>query len=212
MELAVAEAAERLEVSSRRVRALAAAGRLPARRVGRAWLISLDEHAPERPRGRRFSARAAWGVLGVGEERLSRSERQRARQRRERLLDLPPSALANRAEVHRLYAHPSVLPRLQADPRFLASGVSACERYGADLLAADQLEGYVPQGAFQALRRDLGLIEPPAGVAAHLILRIPRPDWPFAEGIDVVPLLVVIADLLDAGDPRSVRAARILLR
>ena len=212
MELAVNDAAVVLGISPRRVRALAAAGTLPARRVGNAWLVSIDERAPARPPGRRFSARSAWAVLGLGEHRLSRSERARALDRRARLLELPRSALANRAEVHRLYAHPGVRGRLAADPRFLRSGVSASERYGADVLAAEQLEGFVREESLGALRRHYGLIDPPGGVATNLIVRVPRPDWPFGDDLDVAPLLVVVADLLDAGDERSVRAATALLR
>jgi excisionase family DNA binding protein len=212
VELAVNEAAEKLGISPRRVRALAAAGRVQARRVGNAWLVRVDEQAPPRPSGRRFSARSAWAVLGLGEDGLSRSERRRALERRARLLDLPRSALANRADVHRLYAHPGVLPRVAADPRFLPSGVSASERYGADILAAGRQEGYVRHQSFGALRREFGLIDPPRDVAANLVLRVPRPDWPFVLDADVAPLLVVVADLQDAGDARSVRAAEALLR
>lgn len=211
MELAVNEASEMLGISPRRVRALAAAGSLPARRVGNAWLVRIDDPLAPRPPGRRYSARSAWAVLGLGEQRLSRSERRRALDRRERLLELSPSALANRAEIHRLYAHPGVLARVAADPRFLPSGVSASERHGADVLAADQLEGYVREESFGALRRERGLIDPPGGVAANLIIRVPRPDWPFGDDMDAAPLLVVVADLLDAGDERSVRAARALM-
>lgn len=212
VELAVNEAAEVLGVSPRRVRALAASGDLPARRVGNAWLVRIDDRAPARPPGRRFSPRSAWAVLGLGEHRLSRSERRRALDRRARILELSRSALANRAALHRLYAHPGVVSRVAADPRFLPSGVSASERYGADVLAADQLEGYVREESFGALRREYGLIDPPDGVAANLILRVPRPDWPFEDDKHAAPLLVVVADLLDAGDDRSVRAARALLR
>lgn len=212
MELAVNEASEVLGISPRRVRALAASGSLPARRVGNAWLVRIDDRASARPPGRRFSARSAWAVLGLGEHRLSRSERARALDRRARLLELPRSALANRADLHRLYAHPGVVSRVAADPRFLPSGVSASQRYGADVLAADQLEGYVREESLDALRRDHGLIEPVDGVAANLIVRVPRPDWPFRDDLDVAPLLVVVADLLDAGDERSARAGRALLR
>jgi len=212
VELAVNEASEVLGISPRRVRALAAAGSLPARRVGNAWLVRIDDRAPARPPGRRFSARSAWAVLGLGEHRLSRSERRRALDRRARLLELPRSALANRADLHRLYAHPGVVARVAADPRFLPSGISASERHGADVLAADQFEGYVREELLGALRREYGLIDPPDGVAANLVVRVPRPDWPFGDDIDVAPPLVVVADLLEAGDGRSVRAAMALLR
>lgn len=64
--LSVGEVAARLEVSDRRVRALIAAGRLPAERVGRSWVIapaSLAVVDGPRAVGRPLSVRAAWREL-----------------------------------------------------------------------------------------------------------------------------------------------------
>lgn len=51
--LSVTEAATRLGVSSRRVRALIDAGRLPAQKIGRTWVIREADLAKvtERPQG-----------------------------------------------------------------------------------------------------------------------------------------------------------------
>ena len=67
MEVSVQEAAQRLTVSRERVRALAASGRIPARKLGRDWAIDIDRVGPrdfgERGRGRPLSARSSWAIL-----------------------------------------------------------------------------------------------------------------------------------------------------
>jgi hypothetical protein len=212
VDVGVVEAAHALGISPRRVRALAAAGQIPARRVGRTWIIGLDESVPPRPPGRRLSARSAWAVLGLGEEGLSRSERQRARERRGRLADLPPEALVRRAEVRRLLAHPAALRRLEGDERIVLGGISAAAHHGADVLAVDRLEGYVRADDLADIERSYALRLPGQGEGANVVLRVPAPAWPFAEGERCAPRVVVAADLREAGDERSVRAARGLLR
>jgi hypothetical protein len=55
-------------------------------------------------------------------------------------------------------------------------------------------------------------LRPPGeGDTADVVLRVPVPVWPFPEGERYAPRLVVAADLREAGDERSVRAARNLL-
>ncbi|WP_217921774.1 helix-turn-helix domain-containing protein [Miltoncostaea oceani] len=211
MDASVAEAAEALGISPRRVRALAEAGELPARRVGRAWVIDLDRRQPPRPPGRRLSARSAWAVLGLGHEGLSRSERQRARERQGRLADLPPAALARRAEAHHVVAHPAALRRLADDPRIVLGGVSAAAHHGADVIALDRVEGYIRAADLDDVRREYALGPPADGDSANVVLRVPAPVWPFPEGERYAPRLVVAADLRDAGDERSVRAAHGLI-
>lgn len=211
MDVSVAEAAKALGLSPRRVRALAEAGQVPARRVGRAWVIDLDSRLPPRPPGRRLSARSAWAVLGLGHDGLSRSERQRARERQGRLRDLPASALVRRAEVHRLVAHPAALRRLHDDHRIVLGGVSAAAHHGAEVIAVDRLEGYVRADDLDPVRQTYALRPPGEGDGANVVLRVPAPAWPFPQGERYAPRLVVAADLRDAGDERSVRAARGLL-
>jgi excisionase family DNA binding protein len=211
MEASVEEAARTLGISPRRVRALAAAGQLHSRRVGRAWVIDLDGSNPARTPGRRLSARSAWGALGLLEDRLSRSERQRARQRRRQLAELPPGALLRRADVHRFLAHRAAVPRLGRDPRLVLSGVSAAGQHGVDLIALDQVEAYLRPEHLDSVRREYALRPPASDAPANVILRVPRPTWPFSDDERVAPALVVAADLLDARDERSVRAARALI-
>ncbi len=94
--LSVHDAAERLGLSDRRVRALIESGRLGARRVGRDWMIdpgALASVEGERAPGRPLSARSAWAEL-LGERPAPRAEasmmRSRYRARSERIeLDGP---------------------------------------------------------------------------------------------------------------------------
>ena len=211
MDVSVEEAAALLGVSPRRVRALASSGEIAARRVGRMWVVDIDPRVPPRSPGRRFSARSAWAALGLAEEGLSRSERQRARERRARLSHLPLDALVRRAEDHRFLAHPAALSRLSREPRVVLGGVSAAVHHGADVLGLDSLEGYVRGEDLAALRREYGLRDPGRADAANVLLRVPLPVWPFAAGERYAPRLVVAADLREAGDERSIRAARDLL-
>lgn len=94
----------------------------------------------------------------------------------------------------------------------MLSGASAASHHGADLLAFEQIEAYVREKDLDALRREYGLRRPSDGQAANVVVRVPEPDWPFSPDLRVAPPLVVAADLLDAGDARSVRAARRLFR
>jgi hypothetical protein len=149
--------------------------------------------------------------LGLGEERLSRSERQRARERRRRLADLPAGALARRADVYELFAHRAALSRLAEDERLVLSGVSAAGQHGADIIALDQVEAYVRSEDLEQVRREYAMRSPSPDAPANVTLRVPRPNWPFPASERVAPALVVAADLMDAGDERSVRAARALI-
>jgi excisionase family DNA binding protein len=216
--LFVADAAVRLGVDPSRVRQLARSGDLPAVRIGRQWLIdadAVDRRAGggfSRP-GRPLAPRSAWGLLVMADGQqpgwLDRVERSRIRRRlRELAADSDAGLgvlLRSRADVHRLYAHPGVLPRLLAEPGVVRSGASAVSEVGADLIAADLAEAYVSGKRHEQLMRRYRLR--PAD-RPNLILRVPRVMWPFAPDQTVAPTPVVAADLLDAGDDRSRRAGR----
>jgi hypothetical protein len=80
-----------------------------------------------------------------------------------------------------------------------------------DLIALDQVEAYVRREHLDAVRREYALRPPASDAPANVILRVPRPAWPFSDDERVAPALVVAADLMDARDERSVRAARALI-
>ena len=219
VEVSVREAAQRLSVSPQRIRALAGGGRIPARKLGRDWAIDLDQIGRQdvgRPgRGRPLSARSCWAILDMlaqkKPEGLSRSERLRARARLESLADSAPGDLSARAEVFRYVIHRGLIERVATDPRIVLGGVSAASNYRADLVALEEIEGYVRAEDLERLIGDHALLLPSVGVRVNVLLRVPVPRWPFEEGERIASRGVVAVDLIDAGDDRSVRAGRKLL-
>lgn len=220
MEVSIREAARRLQLSPRRVRALAAVGRIPARRIDdRQWVVNIDaaqlaayaRNAPGRP----LSSRSCWALLALADGHepaagLSASERVRAHRRARGLADVPVGLLAGRASVHRLQAHRGVLDRLARDARLVLAGASAAQHHGADLVALEQVEAYVREADLAPLLADYALSPALAG-AENVLLRVPAPAWPFDPGSRYAPGAVVGVDLVDAADERSVRAGRALL-
>jgi hypothetical protein len=104
-----------------------------------------------------------------------------------------------------------VTKRQADDYRVVLSGVSAAAAHGAGLTALGVLEAYVRAGDLAALIHEYALAGPSPGVAVNVLLRVPAPRWPFAEGERIAGRAVVAVDLIDAGDERSVRAGRRLL-
>ncbi len=219
VEVSVRDAAQRLSVSPQRIRALAAAGRIPARKLGRDWAIDIDRVGRQdfggRGRGRPLSARSCWAILDLLTEKrpegLSRSERLRARARLESLADSAPGDLSARAEVGRYVVHRGLIERVVNDPRIVLGGISAAPNHRADLVAVEDVEGYVRAEDLEPLVSDYVLMPPSAGARANVLLRVPVSRWPFEEGERIASRGVVAVDLIDAGDERSVWAGRKLL-
>jgi len=214
--LGVADAAEELEVSPRRVRQLLASGQLSGQRVGRSWAINrVDvEQLRRGGAGRPWSAGSAWAVLELaagGNPDLSPVELSRARKR---LAGNGLAALVGQLRsrsVHRsMYAHPSALDRVGDEVGAVRSGVSALDEHDADLIVSDQAEIYVRASKVAGLVNRYAL-EPDAD-RPNLVVRVVDDSvWPFDEGKDVAPWPVVAVDLLDADDERSRRAGRELI-
>ncbi|ANN14974.1 hypothetical protein SD37_04415 [Amycolatopsis orientalis] len=220
--LPVAQVARILGISRERVRELAHDGRLDAIRVGRELLI--DVRSVERRKnvvkpaaGRPLSARMAWGLLwslsGHRPLWISPSERVRlARYAREREPADWPRLLSGRARGYRARMLAGPLARLREDVHAVISGPVAAGHHGADLMAggADE-EFYVDAGRFDELARSRRIRLD--GAEANVVIRVPalpgvlRP--PGSDGY-AIPAAVA-ADLLDAGDERSVLAAQQLL-
>lgn len=219
MEISVREAAVRLAVSPQRIRFLAAAGRIPARKPGRDWVIDIDRlglgEAGRGTPGRPLSARSSWAILQLIDGRepadLSRSEMIRARERSRAIVQVASGELAARARTQRFVVHRGLRDRFADDPRLVLGGASAASHYHADLVALDELEGYVRAEDLEPLVKEFALAPPLAGARANVVLRVPVPGWPFREGERIASRPVVAIDLIDAGDERSVRAGRKLL-
>lgn len=217
--VSVVEAAEYLGVSPRRVRRMLADELLDGRQIGREWAVgrrSLESLRRHRgPVGRPWRASSAWAVLAIadgGGSDLSPMDRSRARRRlAEQGLDGLVARLGARAEMRRFYGHPSVLEPLAAEPDVVRSGVSAAADHGADIVASDFLEAYMPKGRIAAIINQYGL--DPDAERPNIILRVvDEAVWPFAHEMDVASRSVVAADLLEADDERSRRAGAEMAR
>jgi excisionase family DNA binding protein len=217
MEISALEAANRLGVDVATVRRRAARGQIAARKVGNAWLFSDAEIAASSrepaSRGRRLSARSAWAVLdvlsGVPLQGLSRSEQVRARSRAADAGHLSPGDLAERAVIWRLRGPKGARERLARDQRLVLGGVSAGSQAGLGIVAPDLVEGYVRGEDLDAVLSAFAFV-PASRERADVVLRVPKPRWPFGDARMVSPP-VAAADVLDAGDSRSVAAARAVL-
>jgi hypothetical protein len=185
-------------------------------RVGGRWLVDesaiserLDAHARA---GRPLSPRSAWGLLWAADGRpmpwLAPRERSRARQRaRSWPLDEWSWACRHRAVAYKLRAHPSMLQPLLDDPRIARSGASV-RQLSVDLIALGDAELYVRQADAPSVIDEFALIR---SQQPNVALRVPPGDlWLFDDG--EAPWPVVVVDLLDARDDRSVRAANDLAR
>ncbi|MEZ5379166.1 MAG: helix-turn-helix domain-containing protein [Acidimicrobiales bacterium] len=213
--LSVAEAADELGVSARRVRQMLADGVLDGERVGRAWIIDrerLHRVAGLRPEvGRPWSPVSAWAVLALADGEqvdLSPVERSRARKRLGQGLGHLVGRLAARCERRRFYAHPGVLDRLADE--LVRAGASAAAHCGADLVIGESVEGYVRAGEIDRLVKQFGLDEQAA--RPNVLLRMVEDDaWPFESDQRYAARSVVGVDLLESEEPRSRRAGAELL-
>ena len=162
MYVSVREAAALLRVSERRVRRLAADGRIDATRVGRRSLLISRDSIDRRRRiapaaGRPLSARACWALINLasGGPVENPLERARARARLGRLDALSPQTLAARAAVHGYRVHPGVREALHADGRLALSGRDAADRYRADIILPDGIGAYVDAADLEGVVRFL---------------------------------------------------------
>lgn len=119
MEISASDAARALQLDERRVRRLASVGDLPARKVGRAWLIESDavyerarvNHQPGRP----LSQSRAWAAIaelaGQRAQWLSSSSRGQVRavldRRAKASADQWSALLRNLAEIHDVRLRPA---------------------------------------------------------------------------------------------------------
>jgi excisionase family DNA binding protein len=204
----VVEAALRLGVHPGRVHQLVAEGDLQANKVGGRRLLAEDAvEDRRRVEGlvrRALSLRSAGGLFmaaaGVSVPWLAPVERRCAEQRAAGSpLSQWASARRHRAVRFDRYVHPSVLARLADDARLVGSGVSA-RSLGVDVLALDQVEGYVSTDAWPGLVADYGVLE---AARSNFRFRVP-PAGLFVFGDSgEAPWPVVVVDLFDAGDDRS---------
>lgn len=215
--LSVKEAAEALGVGPQRVRALVGAGRLPARRLGRAWAIARRDLDVARSRrgGRPLAAANAWALLalldGFRADWIDPAVRSRLKNRASDR-SWVEAALRHsepRSTVHQWRVLVPDLKRIAGAFPLVRSGLSA-DDIGIDVVqVGEALDAYVEGPAVSSIRRMVRPLED--SEEANLILRVPSESWVLRRR-DRAPSSVVAADLLDHLDPRVSRAARRLLR
>ncbi|MFT4470517.1 hypothetical protein ACMX2H_11490 [Arthrobacter sulfonylureivorans] len=208
MEISAREYAEREGVSVQRVRQLIESGAVPARKVGRAWLIEAS--APKRVAAavRPFSADSVFekALALSGEKSSVRGDR--VRNWRERLASesepesLLVAWLARRAERRSYIADSEDIADLQADPRIALSGVS---HPAAQLSSGREIEGYVEESQAKKMVREF-LLRPAADGQGNVVLHVAK------HKPERVPELIVAADLADRGGYREREAARRIIR
>jgi hypothetical protein len=220
--ISVPDAADALGLSPARVRLLAANGGLPAQKIGGRWLVERNGVEKRRSRGsaggRPFAPRNAWAVLGLasGEEVDQIDSVTRSRLRRllsfEGLSSLAPR-LERRAEVYRFSGHPGEIRHVLADKRLVASGVSAAQEVGLDVMSGREADGYVSGSDLNGFVEEHALF-PVAAVDANVVLRVVLDDvWAeFLKGRPHAPEAAVALDLAEDLDPRSRAAGEKLIR
>lgn len=203
MEMSVADYARQRGVSRQRALAMIRAGQLPAKRVGRAWIIDQKEanlrHSYGRPLGPRMIDALVGALAGRPLADLPSEERHFASKYLERLRDADdPARLlhswmrSRQRRILNLAANPADLAEIAGDPRLVPSGISD-ERSG--LSAARELEGYVASDDLPAFLRHNLLVESDApNVRLHVVEKLP--DRP-------LPLGLLLADLADWNGPRE---------
>lgn len=196
--LSVEAAAGRLGVSERRVRALIAAGRLPAERVGRAWVIqpaALGQVEGERPVGRPLGVVAAWREL-LGDAPVPGFDVALVRARYRR-----------RAAVERLAA-PDVVAAV-ADPALVVGGWAAAVRLDPLLDEDDAapLVRYVAASELPSWRARHWVV--PSAAGSIVVRAVPDEAAARLRSFDrVVPARVAAVDLAEMSGPRVHEAAR----
>ena len=218
MPIGLREAAERIGVSERRVRAMIAAGQLDAEKVQGRWLVEPEslERLADLPRlhGRPWSPELAWAYLLYRDgdpnalDGLSRVSRHRVRQRAAASLALGElAALAGRrADPWRCRAHRSVIDVLLGAG--VASGLSAAEALGIGLgvRPGEHADVYLPRPRAQEVVEELALV-PAHGAGVNAIVRaVPETAWRLGHR-EIAPVLAVALDLAEKVDPRSREAA-----
>ena len=208
------DAAHRLGLSSRRVRALAAGGKLKAHKIGNRWIFEPVSAVREPRAGRPVSAAIAWAILallsgarpgGVHPSALSRLKR--------RLRDLEWVLRSlqygeARARVVRWRVLPADIPKILAKRGLVLTGLSAITR-AIDLVpSSEELDAYVTSDVMRTIERQFQPSK--KSDEPNLTLRVPNQPWVLA--FSQAPLAVVSADLLLSPDARAVRAGREALR
>lgn len=218
--ISISEAAQALELSPARVRAMASGGQLPALKIADRWLV--ERGAVEQRRrhgaheGRRFTAKNAWALLMLAsdEEVAGIAPSVRSRLRRaltlQGLMSIAPR-LGLRAKVFSYRAHPGEVPNVLNDQALMRSGISAAASHGIGLVSGREADGYLAEGRLRRFIKEHALS--PAGPDGNVRLRVVADEiWQSFGNRSEAPEAAVALDLMEDPDPRSAKAGGKLLR
>jgi hypothetical protein len=220
--LTSSEAADRLDISTQRLRQLIVTGDIDAERHGHVWAIdpaSVDDYGRGRrpTAGRSLSPRMAWAALlsNFGTEltddiieafALRRTERSRL----SKLSDRDPNEwrwlARRRATTQRFNTFDAYLDRLDNTDDVVRTGISAIADHRVDLVAHQRsLDVYATPATVAELIASMRLTPTSTG---NLTLRSIGNLDPIAFVLErnVMPGAVVAVDLLDDADTRTARA------
>ena len=153
------DAAHRLGLSSRRVRALAGAGKLKAHKIGSRWIFEPVSAVREPHAGRPVSAAIAWAILallsGDRPDRVHPSALSRLK-RRLRDLEWVLRSLQYgeaRARVVRWRVLPADIPKILAKRGLVLTGLSAITREIDLVPSSEELDAYVTSDVMRTIER-----------------------------------------------------------
>ncbi len=216
------EAAERLAVSTQRLRQLISAGDVRAEKHGHVWAVdptSVDDYRRRRrpTAGRSLSPRMAWAALfsdfgaAVSDELvdvfgLRRTEQSRLADLRKRDATDWRWLAQRRATAETFDTFDAFLDRIASRDDAVRTGVSAIADYNVDLVVhARHLDVYLPEEAVAELKNSMHLQATSTGnLTLRSISDLDAGD--FIMRRDVMPRSVVAVDLLDDSDTRTARA------
>jgi hypothetical protein len=222
MPLSIPQAAEQLELSPARVRAMVVSGQLAGEKIGGRWVVERGEVERRRKQGglpgRRFTAMNAWALLVIAsdgsfspeegvtsvDEALSHlppSTRSRLKRllRQEGLENLAPR-LGARARVLHYRAHPGELERVEKDPALMDTGITGAARFR--LISGREVDGYLSASELPGfVERHVLAESPPLG---NVRLRVvPDEAWRRFGAKTLAPAAAIALDLWEGPDPRS---------
>jgi hypothetical protein len=211
----VRDAAIRLGVSERRVRAMIDSERLPAEKIAGVWWIpqaALAARARGGSRsGRSLGADNAWAalLLASGERELPWLSRQARWRVSAALRDHGVAGLSGRLGARgraRTYsAHPGELRYLAERPELMLTGERAVDAHGLGLQGGESLNAYVSSDLLPRVVEEHALEAVALGDDGNVVLReVPSGIW-HRVGRRVAPLAAVLVDLAESDDPRSRR-------
>lgn len=205
--ISVSEYAREANLSTARVRSLAASGQIPSKKLGHQWVILSAPHERFKPGGRLLSQRSldalSWFLEGA-EEALSPHEKSRAKLRsqqlrREKMAWVDKHLLRADERVKTYTVSPSVLGQISESNNVRLTGTSDESSH----VFGSLLHAYIPAKKL----RKIELVYNPKEVSlseANLILRV-------VDSLPQMSKLRLICDLAFEQDPRAYAESRRML-